>query len=418
MINYSKLDLLPSARTRFIDKSKLLIAAGIPINILSTKKLRSFLSDQVELRFQQLTKQQMHSNHKNNNLNANITSSSIQIIDPAVINLSFLLDQIMGQTQCLDWETFSANEFFQPLRIIASSVTSMTSMILSRDRGHYEDLSSLLTCIRASMLVPGVTEPLIVFNGTTVVTHHDHHQEHHHHQQQQQAEQHLSNDHHQLPSLAANTITQHQLHQSINATISISTPSSSRRKSMSHFRSVAKITLRKQKLVAEKSFAMLQTWLLRRMNKNPLERVSNRFRKTLKWGWRNEQMIQNSINTTSTTASFLSKQHKNHTSSLSYLCDAFLCEPIPYRSAIAEGATHVIVLRTKPDPCRILGKKPGVYEQLIGRRFFQRYTSITNAGDWLMNLQHHRIYAEDCKFILLLKFFFHDCIDFLFLFLF
>ena len=34
------------------------------------------------------------------------------------------------------------------------------------------------------------------------------------------------------------------------------------------------------------------------------------------------------------------------------LADAFLVEPIPYRSAVEDGATHVIVLRTRPDPCR------------------------------------------------------------------
>ena len=34
------------------------------------------------------------------------------------------------------------------------------------------------------------------------------------------------------------------------------------------------------------------------------------------------------------------------------LADAFLVEPIPYRSAVNDGATHVIVLRTRPDPCR------------------------------------------------------------------
>lgn len=31
------------------------------------------------------------------------------------------------------------------------------------------------------------------------------------------------------------------------------------------------------------------------------------------------------------------------------LADAMLFEPIPYRAALAEGATHVLVLRTRPD---------------------------------------------------------------------
>jgi hypothetical protein len=38
------------------------------------------------------------------------------------------------------------------------------------------------------------------------------------------------------------------------------------------------------------------------------------------------------------------------------VADAFMVEPLPYRSAVADGATHVIVLRTRPDPCPVLGK--------------------------------------------------------------
>lgn len=50
------------------------------------------------------------------------------------------------------------------------------------------------------------------------------------------------------------------------------------------------------------------------------------------------------------------------------LADAFLCEPIPYISAVREGATHVIALRTRPDPSPVVVKGPGVYEKLIAKR--------------------------------------------------
>ena len=39
------------------------------------------------------------------------------------------------------------------------------------------------------------------------------------------------------------------------------------------------------------------------------------------------------------------------------LADALLFEPIPYRSAIAEGATHVLVLRTRPDSVNVVRKQ-------------------------------------------------------------
>ena len=60
------------------------------------------------------------------------------------------------------------------------------------------------------------------------------------------------------------------------------------------------------------------------------------------------------------------------------LVDALMAEPIPYRSAAEDGATHIIVLRTRPDPSPILGKGPESMKRLF--RFFALF--------W------HRRYAE------------------------
>ena len=43
-------------------------------------------------------------------------------------------------------------------------------------------------------------------------------------------------------------------------------------------------------------------------------------------------------------------------------------QPIPYRSAVKDGATHIIVLRTKPDPCVMKEKSAGVFERFIAKR--------------------------------------------------
>eukprot|EP01033_Poteriospumella_lacustris_P014285 gene14285-10210_t len=69
-------------------------------------------------------------------------------------------------------------------------------------------------------------------------------------------------------------------------------------------------------------------------------------------------------------------------------------QPLRIIASLREGATHCIVLRSRPEPCHVLGKGPGVYEQLIARRFFHQYNA-TDAVDWMMSLQHQRIYAED-----------------------
>lgn len=52
-------------------------------------------------------------------------------------------------------------------------------------------------------------------------------------------------------------------------------------------------------------------------------------------------------------------------------CDSLLTEPVPFRSAVEEGATHVLVLRTKPDAAlHAAATKPGVYENHIATPYF------------------------------------------------
>ena len=49
------------------------------------------------------------------------------------------------------------------------------------------------------------------------------------------------------------------------------------------------------------------------------------------------------------------------------MADAQLFEPIPYRSAVREGATHVLVLRTRPDALRVTNKM-GLLDKMIVSR--------------------------------------------------
>jgi predicted patatin/cPLA2 family phospholipase len=52
------------------------------------------------------------------------------------------------------------------------------------------------------------------------------------------------------------------------------------------------------------------------------------------------------------------------------MCDAMMFEPIPYRSALKEGCTHVLVLRTRPDEVKVTGKI-SIFERLTYKRFFR-----------------------------------------------
>ena len=52
--------------------------------------------------------------------------------------------------------------------------------------------------------------------------------------------------------------------------------------------------------------------------------------------------------------------------------DAFCFEPLPYRSAVEDGATHVLVLRSRPE-CFQANTSPGVYEKGVAPLYFRSH---------------------------------------------
>jgi hypothetical protein len=73
--------------------------------------------------------------------------------------------------------------------------------------------------------------------------------------------------------------------------------------------------------------------------------------------------------------------------------DAFCFEPLPYRSAVAEGATHVLVLCSRPDGHEPK-TKPGVYEQGVAPLYFHSHDQPEVAQFFEQGGQQY-IYAED-----------------------
>lgn len=74
-------------------------------------------------------------------------------------------------------------------------------------------------------------------------------------------------------------------------------------------------------------------------------------------------------------ARFRSKQELNRRKvSNSHLCfDAFCYEPIPYRSAVEKAnATHVLVLRSRPDGC-VVESRQHMYEKVVGPIYFRKH---------------------------------------------
>lgn len=421
-------DILPTAGKSFIDKSKLLEAAGIPTGALTSSRLQNFLAtskvDLMKRRSAFEATVDVRHHDTNNSRPANVHSpqhyrQTQHRIAPPVINLRFLLDEIMGKTQCLDWETFAINERSQPLHIVTSCVKSMSSYVLHRQAGHYSDMPSLLNCIRASMLVPGVTEPIMVLQ-----------------------------DNHSAPvSFLPRAIPVTRFpYESNNSFLTNDHNFDAEDESTSGRK-------RRQRAAIKRSFRLLEDWMIRKtLSRKPgtAPRIPamEKYRNLMSLSWLHELSERRFVNATySRGREFLMRRMSSATSRevpakpqsflggdkndiqsdgennryqthrdrrlgdfhiqdeefTAHLCDAFLCEPIPYRTAVAAGATHIIALRTRPDPCRVLGKGPGVYELLIARRFFEQYNS-SQAIDWLVGLQHHRVYAEDGMFACLCEF--------------
>jgi len=77
------------------------------------------------------------------------------------------------------------------------------------------------------------------------------------------------------------------------------------------------------------------------------------------------------------------------------LADALVYAPIPYEAAVAEGATHMVVLRSKPDGGDVVGKGGSVGEKLVWSRFFLRKNKLPRIYRLLRKQLHKKLYAKN-----------------------
>jgi predicted acylesterase/phospholipase RssA len=76
------------------------------------------------------------------------------------------------------------------------------------------------------------------------------------------------------------------------------------------------------------------------------------------------------------------------------LGDALIYAPLPYDIAQKDGATHVIVIRSRPDGAEVTGKG-GVFERLISRRFFLRKNTLPGVFKRMSMQGHKKLYAQN-----------------------
>jgi hypothetical protein len=75
------------------------------------------------------------------------------------------------------------------------------------------------------------------------------------------------------------------------------------------------------------------------------------------------------------------------------LADALVFEPLPYRTALEEGATDVVVLRSRPDGKDVTGKT-SLFEKLIFWRFFKKKNRLDRIYKYMRTHQQKKLYAE------------------------
>lgn len=130
-------DVLTTAGEEFIDKKSILRSMG-----LGALDLRKY-------RFKELLRNRM---------------------GRPVLNLKFLLEKIVQTIKPLDWDTFYENQITkkQELKIVASGLLSRKAVVMSYSNNNFRSVQELGQCMKASMLLPGVTGDIIRLKGDQI----------------------------------------------------------------------------------------------------------------------------------------------------------------------------------------------------------------------------------------------------------
>ncbi|KAL3909083.1 MAG: hypothetical protein SGILL_008231 [Bacillariaceae sp.] len=150
-------DILPAAQKLFVCKKRI---------------FKSLANSLVDVLINSVVRKESN-NSSNNNANNAARSSPTQQLNPGM-NISFVLDGIMGKDlgiRPLDFDTFRQNDVKQPLRVVSSAIDPESGKLFSKCFGtddFYDETAvekadgsrkGLFACLEASMTVPGATGP-------------------------------------------------------------------------------------------------------------------------------------------------------------------------------------------------------------------------------------------------------------------
>ncbi|KAJ1489382.1 hypothetical protein T484DRAFT_1780252 [Baffinella frigidus] len=77
-------------------------------------------------------------------------------LDLAVMVLDYPMKTLMQELLPVNWNVFKQNDKHQPMKVIASGLFSEGPVVLGSEEGSFSDLASLCECVKASCMLPGV----------------------------------------------------------------------------------------------------------------------------------------------------------------------------------------------------------------------------------------------------------------------
>jgi predicted acylesterase/phospholipase RssA len=127
-------DVLTTAGDKFIDLQAILRSCGLGLLDLRPERLRDLFNSRM---------------------------------GKPVLDLDFLVDTIVQKVKPLDfdklWEKQTSNQL--ELKVVASGLLSRKAVVLSAKNGNFQTLKELAECMKASMLLPGITGDAVRLKG-------------------------------------------------------------------------------------------------------------------------------------------------------------------------------------------------------------------------------------------------------------
>lgn len=76
-----------------------------------------------------------------------------------MMNLHYMFQNVILKKKPLDFDTFVKRQSTQPLKVVATGLTSEKAVVLSHEGGHFDTVENLCDSLHASCLLPGIAGP-------------------------------------------------------------------------------------------------------------------------------------------------------------------------------------------------------------------------------------------------------------------